>query len=103
MPIVVHDVVYVNVEWIEKRQWRRILGRKAGTQWIPDDPDRSLHMDWLRWAPLGEMKHAEEDLWIEIVDRVGNEVLVANYILQCYQALRLSVASKPTVDVNELD
>ena len=104
--VVVHEAVFVEIPWIERGQWRKTLARKAGALWLPDDPDRNLHMEWLNWAPIGSAKHAEEDLWIEIEEKAGDSdqfVLIANYIDQCYKAVRLTISFKPTIDVNELD
>ena len=96
----------MEISWLERPKWLKILARKAGTQWLCDDPDRFLHMEWLTWAPIGEAKHAEEDLWMEIEERTGDSgqfVLICNYISQCYEAIRLTLSAKPSIDVNELD
>ena len=101
-PMLVMGAALVELDPTQRLKWRRIMRLKAGNDWLPDDSP--YHRMWmLRWvyhAPIGDLWHRDESLWLEILERTcdSGQVLVYNYIEQEYQGLRFTLAS-----VNEMD
>ena len=92
----------VTLSWLDRRRWRRKLHNKVGSPWLDDDPDRQHYIDWAAISNLGDCCHRSEDLWLEIQERVGHTVLLADYSEQCYRALRF-MYSPVAVKLNEMD
>ena len=75
-----------------------MLRNKVGHRWLHGEPDRELMIEWVQRAPIGELWHRDEDLWLEIIQRHAHGVLLVNYIDQQYEGLRLTFG-----DLNAMD
>ena len=61
--------------------------------------DREWMLWWAYHAPIGDLWHREESLWLEVLDRTpAGNVLLYNFLSQECEALRFTLA-----DVNEMD
>ena len=97
------EAFVVKLPWIDRKRWKSYLTKKAGRPWLEDDcADRKQTMlQWLSCSDAGDAWHRDEELWLTFEERHQNHVLLANYIDQQFEALRLEFA--PAMDLNAMD
>ena len=97
------EAYVVKLPWIQRNRWKSCLTKKAGRPWLEDDCEarKRTMLQWLSWADKGDAWHRDEELWLTFEDRHQHFVLLANYIDQQFEALRLELA--PAIDLNAMD
>ena len=93
---------YVTLPWIHRDRWKKRLTQKIGDLWLDHDVDRACRLRWLNVADIGEGWHKDEDLWLVVQERCSNRILLANFIDQCWEAVRLDYETS-FLDLNSMD
>ena len=96
------EAYVVFMPWHHRSLWQQRLRNKVGRPWLEDDEVRRKDMlRWLNWADPGSCWHRDEDLWLVFETRSADTVLLANYIDQQLEALKIMYG--PVLDLSAMD